>query len=218
MANEFGDVSIIDVATQSVVGSVAIYNPLAVRVSPDGTQLFVATGGTTVYIVDVASRQVIKSVEVGYAPNGFAVNPDGRILYVSSFAGGSVAEIDMFTGTVLRTFYVGGTPQEMALNRRGTHLYVANEAGYLNDIDLLTGQFGQPIQLAGGGFGVGITPDDGQAYVTIPNAGVVQVFSLQTKSLTNTLNVGGNPRRVAFSQAGHIGAITNLNGYISFVR
>lgn len=216
VANEYGDVSILDVASQSVIGSIAISNPLAVRVSPDGTQLFVATGGTSVFVVDVASRQVVKEVQVGWAPNGFAVS--GRMLYVSSFVGGTVSEIDMYTGTVLRTFPVGGTPQELAVNRRGTHLYVANEQGYLNDIDLMSGQMGTPITLAGGGFGVGVTPDDGEAYVTIPNAGVVQVFSLQNGSLTNTLNVGGNPRRVAFSQQGRVGAITNAAGYITFVR
>jgi hypothetical protein len=54
--------------------------------------------------------------------------------------------------------------------------------------------------------------------VTIPNAGVVQVFSLQLGQLSTTLKVGGNPRRVAFSQQGRIGAITNQSGYITFVR
>jgi YVTN family beta-propeller protein len=218
VANQFGDVSVLDVATQAKVASISIPNPLAVHVSPDGTQLFVATGGTSVYIVDIASRQITKTVQVGFAPNGFAVDPAGRILYVSSFLGGSVTEIDMFTGTALRTFFVGGVPQELATNRRGTHLYVANEAGYLNDIDLVSGQLAQPIPLQGGGFGLGVTPDDGEAYVTIPNAGVVQIFSLQRGTLSATLNVGGNPRRVAFSQQGRIGAITNASGYISFVR
>lgn len=218
VANQYAQVSILDVATQSNVGTIPVDNPLAVRVSPDGTRLFVATGGSNVYIVDVASRQVIKSVPVGYAPNGFAVAPDGRMLYVSSFLSGSVSEIDMYSGTALRTFFVGGIPQELAVNRRGTHLYVANESGYLTDIDLVTGQPGDPIQLPGGAFGVGVTPDDGQAYVTIPYRGMVQVFSLQTGQLTSTLQVGGEPRRVAFSQQGHIGAITNQSGYITFVR
>ena len=129
--------------------------------------------------------------------------------------------IDVPSGTVtetLRTFEVGGMPQEMALNRKGTRLFVANEYGYLTEVDLLTGQQAAPITLQGGGFGVGVTPDDGQAYVTIPWAGVVQVFSLQTRQLTKTVTVGGEPRRIAFSQQGHVGAITNAYGYISFVR
>jgi YVTN family beta-propeller protein len=218
VANQFGDVSVIDVATKQVVGSIAIDNPLAVRVSPDGTQLFVATGNTQVFIVDVATRTIQKSVEVGFAPNGFAVHPDGRILYVSSFLGGSVSEIDMFTQAVLRTFFVGGTPQEMALNRKGSRLYVANEEGHLDEIDLMSGQVTATIPLPEGGFGVGVTPDDGQAYVTLPSAGLIQVFALQTRKLAKSINVGGEPRRIGFSQQGHIAAATNAAGFITFVR
>lgn len=218
VANQFGDVSVIDVATQSVVGSVEIGNPLAVRVSPDGAQLFVATGNTQVFIVDIASLQITKTVEVGFAPNGFAVHPDGRILYVSSFLGGTVTEIDMFTGAVLRTFSVGGTPQEMALNRKGTRLYVANEQGYLDEIDLPSGQELPRIPLQAGAFGVGVTPDDGQAFVTLPAAGLIQIFSLQTRKLARSINVGGEPRRLGFSRQGHIAAVTNAAGFITFVR
>jgi len=46
----------------------------------------------------------------------------------------------------------------------------------------------------------------------------VQVFNLQSHHLAQTINVGGNPRRIAFSQQGHIGAVANLNGYITLVR
>jgi YVTN family beta-propeller protein len=218
VANQFADVSQIDVATRQVTGSVAIGNPLAVRVSPDGSQLFVATGNTAVVTVDIATLSVVRTVDVGFAPNGFAVHPDGRILYVSSFAGGTVSEIDMFTGQVLRTFTPFGTPQEMALNRKGTRLYVANEDGWLDEFDLGSGQLTNRIALQAGAFGVGVTPDDGQAYLTLPNAGLIQVFTLQTRKLAKTINVGGNPRRIAFSQQGHIAAVTNAAGFITFIR
>jgi YVTN family beta-propeller protein len=214
------NVGVIDVASATQVATISTngLSALAVRVSPDGTQLFVSTGSTTVFIIDIQSRQIVKSVEVGFAPNAFAVAPDGRILYVSAFLGGTVTEIDMFTGNVLRTFSVGGTPQDLALNRKGTHLYVANEQGYLNDIDLTNGQIGNSIALAGGAFGIGVTPDDNQAFISIPNAGLVQIFSLQQKKIQGSLNLGGNPRRIAFSQAGKIGAVTNASGFLTFVR
>jgi YVTN family beta-propeller protein len=218
VASQAGSVSVLDVASERVAGTIAVDQPLAVRVSPDGSQLFVATGGTTVVVVDVATLTVTMTIEVGLAPNGFAVHPDGRHLYVSSFLGRTVSEIDMPTGILLRTFPVGGIPQEMALNRKGTRLYIANEAGYLNEVDLLTGHLAPQIPLQGGGFGVGVTPDDAEAYVSIPKAGVVQIFKLQNRRLTKTLQVGGEPRRIAFSQWGRIGAVTNQAGYISFVH
>jgi len=216
-----GNVGVINVASAQQVTTIPIPNgadPYVVRVSPDGTRLFISTNGTTVYIVDTKTLQFIASVQVGFAPNAFAVHPDGRLIYVSAAFGGTVTEVDMFTGSVLRTFTVGGVPQDMAVTRNGQFLYVANEAGHLDEITLLTGQVTATIPLAGGAFGIGVTPDDAQAYVGIPDRGLVQIFNLQSHQLAQTLAVGGNPRRIAFSQVGHIGAVANLNGYVTFVR
>jgi len=158
------NVGVIDVATAQQVSTIftPAGSPSVVRVSPDGTRLFAATASTTVYIVDTRSQQIIGSVEVGFVPNGFAVHPDGRIIYVSAALGGTVSEVDMFTGTVLRTVFVGGTPQDMAVTRDGQRLYVGNEAGYLNEIDLLTGQLTATITLVGGAFGIGVTRTTGR--------------------------------------------------------
>jgi YVTN family beta-propeller protein len=218
VANQFGNVSRIDVVTRQVTDSVDIAGPQALRVSPDGSQLFVATTGTAVVTVDLATLSIVRTVDVGSAPNGFAVHPGGRLLYVSSFDAGAVSEIDMFTGQVLRTFTTFGAPQEMALNRKGTRLYVANEGGWLDEIDLASGELMPRIQLQAGAFGVGVTPDDGQAYLTLPSAKLIQIFGLQTRKLAKTIDVGGEPRRIAFSQLGHIAAVTNAAGFITFIR
>jgi YVTN family beta-propeller protein len=224
VANQFGNVSRIDVATRQVTGSVDIASPQAVRISPDGSELFVGTTGTAVVTVDVATLSIVRTVDVGSAPNGFAVHPGGRLLYVSSFDAGTVSEIDMFTGQVVRTFTTSGTPQEMALNRKGTRLYAANEGdlgsedGWLDEIDLASGGLMPRIPLQAGAFGVGVTPDDGQAYLTLPDSGLIQIFGLQNRRLAKTISVGGTPRRIAFSQLGHIAAVTNAAGFITFIR
>jgi YVTN family beta-propeller protein len=218
VANQFGNLSRIDVATRQVTGSVGIASPVAVRVSPDGSQLFVATTSTAVVTVDLATLSIVRTVDVGSAPNGFAVHPGGRLLYVSSFDAGTVSEINVFTGQELRTFTTLGMPQEMALNRTGTRLYVANEAGWLDEIDLASGELAPSIPLLAGAFGVGVTSDDGQAYLTLPSAGLIQIFGLQSRKLVKTIDVGGEPRRIAFSQQGRIAAVTNAAGFITFIR
>ena len=35
---------------------------------------------------------------------------------------------------------------------------------------------------------------------------------------SRTINVGGEPRRLGFSEQGKIGAIANMAGYLTFVR
>lgn len=220
VGNQDATVSVIDVATRTLVATFDTEGtPLfAVQVSPRGDLLFAGGESETLYVLDTGTGEILKRVAVGYAPNAFAVSPDNRMLYVSSFVGGTVTELEMLTQTVRRTFAVGGTPQGVAVNKRGTRLYVANEQGYLSDIDLRTGAIGPAMSLAGGGFGVGVTPDDTQAYITIPGAGVVQIFALQPKKLVATLEVDGEPRRVAFSRAGRLGAITNAAGFVTFIK
>jgi YVTN family beta-propeller protein len=221
VTNLFGkSVSVIDVASSRVTARISTrpFQPFVVRVSPDGGRLYIATNNNVVLIASTATNQIINRVEVGFAPNGFAVHPDGRRMYVSAFLGGTVSEVDMTTERVVRTFFVGGIPQDMALNRKGTRLYVANEAGYLNEIDLQSGSQLPRIPLAGGGFGVGVTADDVEAYVSEPAEGLVQVFTLQNRRLKWTIDVGGEPRRLAFSQRGKIAAIANMEGYVTFVR
>jgi YVTN family beta-propeller protein len=213
-------VTVIDVGTGQVVGSVStgFSAPSSAQVSPDGSQVYVGNNDNSLMIVDAQTLQITKTLTVGFATNAFAVDPAGRMLYASHFASGSVSEIDIFTGNVLRTFQLGGTTQGLALNRKGTHLYIANEGGYLSDVDLVNGTFGAQIPLAGVGFGVGVTPDDTEAWITLPLEGKVQVFNLAQRRITGTLQVGGEPRRIAFSAQGKIGALTDPSGFIIFVR
>ncbi len=63
-----------------------------------------------------------------------------------------------------------------------------------------------------------MTADDNQAWVTIPSQGKVQIFGLQNHKLSSGLTVGGQPRRLGFSQHGAIGAIANMAGFVTFVR
>ena len=101
------NVGVINVATAQQVATISTLgkDPFVVRVSPDGTRLFFSTNTTTVYIVDTETLQIIGSVEVGFAPNAFAVHPDGRIMYVSAFLGGTVTEMDnvLFSALTMNT-------------------------------------------------------------------------------------------------------------------
>ena len=135
-----------------------------------------------------------------------AVRDDGLAYFTEAFNAG-VGITSTRTKTVDGFIPTGNIPTGVAFSPDGATAYVANQ-----------GDNAANIPLAGGGFGVGVTPDDNQAWVTIPSQGKVQVFNLQNRHLSLGLNVGGEPRRLGFSQHGGIGAIANLSGYITFVR
>ena len=50
------------------------------------------------------------------------------------------------------------------------------------------------------------------------NKRLIQVFARQNHKVAQTTDVAGNPDRNAFSQQGHIAAVTNTAGFITFIR
>jgi YVTN family beta-propeller protein len=116
-----GTVTVIDTATNTVVGSPITVGiePTGVAVSPDGSKVYITnTGpadfgpsnppGSTVSVIDTATNTVVGSpITVGQSPQGVAVSPDGSHVYVaipnpsqSGIGFGTVSVIDTATNTV----------------------------------------------------------------------------------------------------------------------
>ncbi len=70
-----GTASVIDVATDSVTGSVAVgQRPWGVAVTPDGTKLYTANGPSNdVSVVNTDALTVVKRIPVGQLPWGVAL-------------------------------------------------------------------------------------------------------------------------------------------------
>src|SRR3954470_6362613 len=97
--NGDGQVSVIDVATDSVVGSPFVVGsgPSAVATSPDGQKVYVTDdAGTAMKVLDATSGSVLATVEVGASPVSLAVSPDGHTAYVTNFfLGTTVTVVDL---------------------------------------------------------------------------------------------------------------------------
>jgi large repetitive protein len=66
------------------------------------------------------------------------------------------------------------------------------------------------INIAGGPFGVAVSPDRSRVYVTDYDSGKVSVIDTATKTVTATIAVGANPQAVAFSPDGSTAYVTNF--------
>lgn len=70
--------------------------PFSVATTPDGRFALVNnSGGSTLSIVDVASRSVVGELEVGEQPIAVRMHPDGRRAYVSCERAGTVSVISL---------------------------------------------------------------------------------------------------------------------------
>ncbi len=77
MANQADTVSVIDTATNTVIGTIPVgLVPFGVAITPGGTRGYVTNeSGATVSVIDTATNTVIATIPVGLTPVGIAITP-----------------------------------------------------------------------------------------------------------------------------------------------
>ena len=143
--------------------------------SPDGRLLYVACQDSDeVRVVNVESREVIRSIPVGHMPRGVALSPDGRQLYITNAWSDTVSVIDTTTLQVVQTLPTGAEPSGVVSDSDNTTLYIANRlSGDVSVIDLKSGQETKRLLAGRGASYLAISPDGKWIYCThiYPNAG-----------------------------------------------
>ncbi len=64
-----------------------------------------------------------------YLPDGMALSPDGKTLYVALNGNNTLGEINTLTNTLTNRITVGDAPRQIVLADHGTVAYVSNEGG-----------------------------------------------------------------------------------------
>jgi YVTN family beta-propeller protein len=219
VANQTGEsVSVVDVATNAVTATLPltgadVYN---LKVSPDGKRLYVTRQDGTLYVIDAATLAILKTVTVGFGPNGLAFHPTQPILYVSAIQSGNVSVVNTNSYTVTNTYTVGGMPQRIAVSPDGIELYVANEQSGLNIINLTTGAISS-VPLNGTAIGLVLTSTGDYVYVALANGGTVKVVDVGTRAVYRTINTGGDPRNMAIASDGTI-IVADQSGFLRFIH
>ena len=137
-----GSVSVVDPRTSSVVATIAVGDhPTAMTIGPRGL-LFVADADSdAVSAIDLAAGKEVRRISVAPIPNaplssspqGLAVSPDGRYLYVAN-AGDNAVAVYLIDGTGSSAYFQGWIPTAwyptaVVISRDGEELYVTNGKG-----------------------------------------------------------------------------------------
>ncbi len=185
--NSSGNVSVIDVATNTVVATVPVgANPNGVGVNSAGTRAYVTNGGgNTVSVIDSATNTVVSTIAVGTTPFSVAVNPAGTAAYVANFGANSVSVINTATNTVTATIPVGMAPTSIAVHPAGTRVYVGNQNSQnVSVIDTSTNTVIATVPIGGVATGLAVHPDGSRVFVVRPAASSNTIFVIDTA--TNT--------------------------------
>jgi YVTN family beta-propeller protein len=112
-----GRVSIIDVNEKKVTGTIDARTRRSNRLkfTPDGKYVLISDlDGGELVILDAKSRQQVKRLPVGRAPEGILMEPDGRRAFIAVSGDNHVAVLDLHSLTVSGKFETGRGPDGMA--------------------------------------------------------------------------------------------------------
>ncbi len=207
--NSSNSVSVIDTATNAVVGTVGVgRSPQHVAVHPAGTFVYI-THDTSLSVIDTESRAVTATREFGASVSAVAVHPAGTYLYVA-VAPGSIAVIDVTTFATVAKIAVGGYPSGLAMHPTGHLLYVAT--GNLVVIDTASRTASNPIQLSPTPvFWLAVHPDGTRLYAVDYHSDRVLSVDARTYAVVGTLRipmpasaaVNGTGSRLYVTSSGH---------------
>jgi YVTN family beta-propeller protein len=227
--SEDGLVSVIDTRSNAVIRELRVgVNPRGFAFSPDGRLLYVVFENPTLmmitpwssevkqinerwtdnlYVIDVASGDVIQTGNVRYMPSGIAVSQDGARLYVTCTNGsvadaGDVQVIDAGSLATIRTTRAGAQIKGIAISPDGKELYLIHgwPAHSMTVIDAANGMKIASIPDLYEPGSIVFSRDGGQIYVSCSDwPGHVSVIDARNKKVIKRIEVGTWPTGMALS-------------------
>ena len=195
-------VSVIDLASNTVTAVVEVTSPFRIAITPDGAFAYVTNRAVdSVSVIEVASNTVTARVAVGSQPVGVAITPDGAFAYVVNAASGDVSVIEVASNTVTATVAVSGEglPTGVAITPDGAFAYVPKGiSDNVSVIEVASNTVTAVVAVGTGPTGVAITPDGAFAYVTNNTSGNVSVIHLASNTVITTV-AAGSPSGIAIT-------------------
>ncbi|MEQ0563098.1 hypothetical protein ABJI51_28825 [Amycolatopsis sp. NEAU-NG30] len=152
------------------------------------------TAGAGVLALPGSARaEDVRSVDVGGAPGGLAVNPVTGLAYVTDAEAGTVTAVDPRSASVDTVIPVGGAPGDVAVDAKANRIYVANPPA--GTVVVLDGRTHDLVSVVGAGDGASALAVDEQAdrvYVTSAATGMLAILDGVSCSLV-TLVPGPKP-------------------------
>ena len=200
-------IGMFDLASRRLVGVVrGVANPEQLAVSRSGLIYAGSEPAGAVVVLDPQAHKAVASIAVGDEPEGVALSPDERFLYVAVEGENKVAVIDVAGRRVIAHVPVGGRPRSIAFSPDGARAYVTDElVGAVTEMDARTHQVLRTFSLPGKAprpMGVAVSPDSAKIYVTTGREGSLVVIDAATGAAAPPVAVGQRPWGVAISADG----------------
>jgi YVTN family beta-propeller protein len=205
------EVVVVDPQSRQVVQRIQVgKRPRGIRLSHDGTRLFVALSGSPIGgpgvdesklppadraadgigVIDVATHTVIKKYKSGQDPESFAIAADDKLLFVSNEDEGALSVLDLASGEVKQHVKVGQEPEGVTVRPDGKVVYVTSEGdGVVTGVDTTTLRAVGHVTTGPRPRSIAFTADGALGFVTNENAGTLTVFDPATNAVKTTIQL-----------------------------
>ena len=175
---------------------------------PDGfapTKLYVAnSAGNDIHVIDTATNQVIKRVEVGPQPHGLAATAAGdRVFITLENTGGKAGELlwfDPATDTVTRRMTVGPRPNQLACTPDGRLAYIPCDDASWWVVDTERGEVVAKIATGGRPHNTLCSSDGQRMYLGPKGSYHVLIADVRSHRLTGEIPLSDAPRPIVLSR------------------
>jgi DNA-binding beta-propeller fold protein YncE len=166
-------------------------------------------GAGKVVKVDVASRRVLRRLEVPGAPHNLTVSAKGVVATTLQAAG----RIAIVRRARVRSVVLGGSPHDVKIVR-GVAV-VANEgAARLDRVSVGRGRVWRAIPLKAKPHDLAISPRGRRAWVTLDGTDDIAIVNLKRKRVRRYLSTGKSPHDLLFAPNGRRVWVTDWNGSV----
>ncbi len=170
------------------------------------TAATVSGGGSTAVAADNPNMTVM----IGGDPQGVAVDPDGRHVYVASYADNALRVIDTANHQVVGSIHVGANPRGVAVDPDSRHAFVTNYSeNSVSVIDTASGRVIHNVAVGASPSAVAIFPHDHYAFVTNSYGDTVSVINIVNLKVVCVVPVGAHPDGVAIDPRGQFAYVAN---------
>jgi YVTN family beta-propeller protein len=201
------EISVIDLATQKIVGKVDFghgVRPHCAVFGKDG-MLYVSTElDKSVSIIDPKTLKIVGSVPTGQEQSHmFVLSKDGKRGYTANVGPGTVSVLDIPGRKTTTVIPISGNTQRISMSRDGSMVFTADQkTPQLAVIDTATNKVKTWVPLSSAGYGTVPTLDGRYLLVTMRGAKQLAVVDLKTMKVAHTVDVGDGPSEVVVSADG----------------
>lgn len=178
-----------------------------------GTTAFVSNRSeNTLSVIDVSTGTLLRTIPTGGGPQGLALSPDGRLLYVAQSLDDAILVLSTADFSVQKSIATAAAPTDIAVSPDGESLYVACR-DRIEIIGTVDDTIRESISAIGEPAGLALAPDGRRLFITSAALGTLTVIDTREFTLSDVIDLGGafEPSGIRVAPGGDFLYVTGLS-------